>query len=250
MIKICGEITLWDTAKDYRILIAIKARELFLRTVETGSFRGNWNKRATIDEAKMMESDLQSLLYCYLEGKALANCEDVEKIEEKTNRIIEFLGGEEWNHQFMSKAPKEDREKTEENIAKVKFFLETMLGLRTRFNFGPINDPIIGIDVKVGEIMSVSKHPSADSLMICNVNVGDRALKIVTNDLNVKEGNTVGVSMLPPATFMGVVSEGMFLGMNGNILKDVQGELGGMPSGIPMESLNETKNMIENFLKP
>ena len=59
---------MWDTAKDYRILIAIKARELFLRTVETGSFRGNWNKRATIDEAKMMESDLQSLLYCYLEG--------------------------------------------------------------------------------------------------------------------------------------------------------------------------------------
>jgi hypothetical protein len=25
--------------------------------------------------------------------------------------------------------------------------------------------------------------------------------------------------------------------------------LGGMPSGIPMESLNETKNMIEAFLK-
>ena len=80
---------MWDTAKDYRILIAIKARELFLRTVETGSFRGNWNKRATIDEAKMMESDLQSLLYCYLEGPALANCEDVDKLEDKTHKIID-----------------------------------------------------------------------------------------------------------------------------------------------------------------
>ena len=33
---------MWDTAKDYRILIAMHARELFLRTVQTGSFRGNW----------------------------------------------------------------------------------------------------------------------------------------------------------------------------------------------------------------
>ena len=47
---------------------------------------------------------------------------------------------------------------------------------------------------------------------------------------------------------MEVVSEGMFLGMGGSILKDVQGELGNMPNGIPMESLNETKNMITNFL--
>lgn len=97
--------------------------------------------------------------------------------------------------------------------------------------------------------MSVSKHPDADALMICNVNVGSRALQVVTNDLNVKEGNHVGVSLLPPATFMGIVSEGMFLGVNGVILKDVNGDLGGMPSGIPMESLNETKNMIEAFLK-
>ena len=215
---------MWDTAKDYRILIAIKARELFLRTVETGSFRGNWNKRATIDEAKMMESDLQSLLYCYLEGPALANCEDVDKLEDKTHKIIEFLGGDGWNHTFKNNAP-------------------------NRFKFGAIDDPIIGIDVKVGEIMSVSKHPDADALMICNVNVGDRALQVVTNDLNVKEGNRVGVSLLPPATFMGIVSEGMFLGVNGVILKEVNGDLGGMPSGIPMESLNETKNMIEAFLK-
>ena len=239
---------MWDTAKDYRILIAMHARELFLRTVQTGSFRGNWNKKGSIEETKRMEPDLKSLLYCYLEGDTLANCEDVDKLEEKANRIIDFLGGEDWAHKFMNGAPKDEREKTEENIAKVRFFLDTILGLRNRFKFGPIDDPIIAIDVKVGEIMSVSKHPNADSLMICNVNLGKRALKVVTNDLTVKEGNRVGVSLLPPATFMEIVSEGMFLGMNGSILKDVQGELGQMPNGIPMESLNETKNMITNFL--
>ena len=72
--------------------------------------------------------------------------------------------------------------------------------------------------------------------------------EMLKNDLNVKEENRVGVSLLPPQSFMDTVSEGMFLGMNGSILKEVQGELGQMPNGIPMESLNETKNMITNFL--
>ncbi len=241
---------MWDTSKDYRILIAKESRELFLKTVQTGGFRGNWNKKASIDVGKQMEPDLQSLSYCYLEGENLANCEDVEKLEKKAKDIIKHLGGEDWNHKFINSAEKTDKEKTEENISKIRFFLDTILGLRRRFMYGPINDPIIGIDIKVGEIMSVSKHPNADSLMICNVNIGDRALKVVTNDLNVKEENKVGVSLLPPASFMEITSGGMFLGMNGNILKEVEGELGQMPKGIPMESLNETRNMIENFLKP
>ena len=34
-----------------------------------------------------------------------------------------------------------------------------------------------------------------------------------------------------------------------NILKEVEGELGEMPKGIPMDSLNETRNLVEAFLK-
>ena len=85
--------------------------------------------------------------------------------------------------------------------------------------------------------------------MLCNVNLGKRAITVVTNDMNVKDENKVGVSLLPPQSFSDIVSEGMFLGMNGNILKDVDGELGQMPKGIPMESLNETRNLVENYLK-
>ena len=66
--------------------------------------------------------------------------------------------------------------------------------------------------------------------------------------MNVKEENRVGVSLLPPQSFMDTVSEGMFLGMDGSILKEVDGELGGMPKGIPMESLNETRNLVEAYL--
>ena len=67
--------------------------------------------------------------------------------------------------------------------------------------------------------------------------------------VNVKDDNKVGVSLLPPQAFSDIVSEGMFLGMGEGILKDVDGELGAMPKGIPMESLNETRNLVENYLK-
>ncbi len=239
---------MWDTSKDYRILVANKSRENYLNLIPTASFRGNWNKKLAIETGKLMKSDFQSLMYSYLEGDDLVNSADVKSLQEKAEKIVECLGGEGWNKNFLNASPKEDREKTAENIAKVRFFIDTLLGLKDRLALGPINDPIIGIDIKVGEIMSVTKHPKADSLMICNVNLGKRAITVVTNDLNVKEGNRVGVSLLPPQTFMDTVSEGMFLGMEGSILKEVDGELGKMPKGIPIESLNETRNLVESYL--
>ncbi|MBR6927429.1 MAG: tRNA-binding protein, partial [Methanobrevibacter sp.] len=174
---------------------------------------------------------------------------DVAALKEKALKIIEYLGGDDWNKKFLSNAPKEDRQKTQENIAKVRFFLDTIIGLKDRLALGPINDPIMGVDIKVGGVMSVTSHPNNDKLMLCNVNLGKRAITVVTNDMNVKDNNKVGVSLLPPQSFSDIVSEGMFLGMDGSILKDVDGELGQMPKGIPMESLNETRNLVENYLK-
>lgn len=196
-----------------------------------------------------MNSDFQSLTYSYLEGDELVNSPDVASLKEKGEQIIEYLGGDDWNKKFLSNAPKEDKEKTQENIAKVRFFLDTIIGLKDRLALGPINDPIVGVDIKVGKVMSVTKHPQNDKLLICNVNLGKRAITVLTNDLNVKENNKVGVSLLPPQSFSDIVSEGMFLGMDGSILKDVDGELGQMPKGIPIESLNETRNLVENYLK-
>ena len=240
---------MWDTSKDYRILVANHAREQYLNIIQIASFRGNWNKKLAIETGKNMNSDFQSLSYSYLEEDNLVNSPDVKSIIEKGQKIIEALGGDGWNKSFITNAPKDDKEKTIENVAKVRFFIDSILGLKDRLALGPIDDPIIGIDIKVGEIMSVTKHPNADSLMICNVNLGKRAITVVTNDLNVKEGNNVGVSLLPPQSFMETTSEGMFLGIDGNILKDVDGDLGCMPKGIPIESLNETRNLIEAFLK-
>ncbi len=48
-------------------------------------------------------------------------------------------------------------------------------------------------DIIVGEILSIEKHPDADKLIVCQVNLGDRQLQIVTGAPNVKVGDKVPV---------------------------------------------------------
>ncbi len=240
---------MWDTSKDYRLLVAEKATELFLKTIEGAKFKGHWDKKKAIKLGKEMIPEIQAMRYSYIEPKELIETPQMKALKEKALGIIEALGGEDWHHKFISNASKDEREKVEEQVAKIRFFLNTILNLDKRLALGKINDPVIAVDIKVGEVMSVAKHPNADRLLVTNVNIGDRAITVVTNDLTVKEGNRVAVALLPPANFRGIVSEGMFLGAGEGVLKDVKGEIGGLPKGIPLEALNETRNLVEAFLK-
>ncbi|MEG1505244.1 MAG: phenylalanine--tRNA ligase subunit beta, partial [Lachnospiraceae bacterium] len=45
----------------------------------------------------------------------------------------------------------------------------------------------------VGQIEKIEKHPDADKLIICQVNVGNEKVQIVTGASNVKEGDKVPV---------------------------------------------------------
>ena len=47
--------------------------------------------------------------------------------------------------------------------------------------------------IVIGQIEKIEKHPDADKLIICQVNVGDRTIQIVTGAPNVKEGDKVPV---------------------------------------------------------
>ncbi|WP_087037573.1 tRNA-binding protein [Thermococcus litoralis] len=240
---------MWDTSKDYRLLVAEKAVELFLKTIEGAKFKGKWDKKRAVKLAKEMIPELQALRYSYLEPQELIDTPQMKELKEKALGIIEALGGEDWYIKFLELADRNEREKVEESIAKVRFFLNTILNLDKRLALGKINDPVIAVDIKVGEVMSAGKHPNADKLLVCNVNIGDRAVTVVTNDLTVKEGHRVAVALLPPANFRGITSEGMFLGAGEGVLKDVKGDIGGLPKGIPLEALKETRNLVEAFLK-
>jgi predicted RNA-binding protein with EMAP domain len=239
---------MWDTSNDYRLLICEKSVDLFLRTIEGANLKGRWNKRNVRQIAKDMIPEIQSMYYSYVEPADLAKMPQIESLKEKADKIIENLGGEKWYSHFLDMVNKEEKVKLEEAIAKIRFFLDTILNVDKRLALGPIDDPIVAIDIKVGEVVSAGEHPNADSLLVCNVNI-KRVITVVTNDLAVTEANKVAVAMLPPTSFMGITSEGMFLGTGNRVLKDVKGDVGEMPKGIPLEALNTTRNFVETFLK-
>jgi predicted RNA-binding protein with EMAP domain len=239
---------MWDTSKDYRLIVAQKSVELFLRTIEGANLRGKWNKKKAVTSARNMIPEIQSLYYSYLNPAELAQSPQLNLLEKGCLDIIDALGGDNWHHQFMELVGRVEKEKLEEAIAKIKFFTNTISGLRRRLELGEINDPIIGIDILTGLVSSVGKHTRSDKLLVCNVNIG-RAITVITNDLTVKDGNKVAIAMLPPAVFLGITSEGMFLGGDQGVLKEVTGELGGLPHGIPLEALNESRNFVESFIK-
>ena len=240
---------MWDTSKDYRLLVAEKSVDFFLRTLDGANLKGRWNKKNVVQNARNMVPEIQSLYYSYVEPADMAQMPQITSIKKKAADIMENLGGNDWYKHFLDLVSKDEKAKLEEAIAKMRFFLNIILNIDKRLALGPIDDPIVAIDIKVGEIVSVAGHPSADSLLVCNVNIKERAITVVTNDISVKESNRVAVAMLPPTSFMGITSEGMFLGAGEGVLKDVQGETGGMPKGIPLEALNEARNFVETFLK-
>ncbi len=50
-------------------------------------------------------------------------------------------------------------------------------------------------NIVVGEVLSMKKHENSDHMFVCQVNVGDKTLQIVTGAQNVKEGNLVPVAL-------------------------------------------------------
>ena len=75
-------------------------------------------------------------------------------------------------------------------------------------------------DVVVGKILKIEKHPQADRLVVCQVDIGDKTTQIITAATNVFEGEVVPVSLpgadlvngvkIQPTKRRGVESNGMF----------------------------------------
>jgi len=96
-------------------------------------------------------------------------------------------------------------------------------------------------DVYVGKILKIERHPAADKLVVCQVDVGEKRVQIITSATNVFEGAMVPVSLegadlvngvkIKPTNFRGVKSDGMFcsgeeLGVDENYIE------GGSVNGI------------------
>lgn len=89
--------------------------------------------------------------------------------------------------------------------------------------------------IVVGQILKIEKHPDADKLIVCQVNIGSRTIQIVTGAPNVKEGDKVPVVLDGGKVAGG--HDGGPLPENGIQIK--AGQLRGVPSEGMMCSIEE-----------
>ena len=88
--------------------------------------------------------------------------------------------------------------------------------------------------IVIGQIEKIEKHPDADKLIICQVNIGSETIQIVTGAPNVKEGDKV-----PVVLDGGRVAGGHDGKMTPGGIKIKAGKLRGVPSNGMMCSIEE-----------
>ena len=100
--------------------------------------------------------------------------------------------------------------------------------------------PSEGLDkIVVGKIEKIEKHPDADKLVVCSVNVCDEVLQIVTGAPNVFEGAIVPVALHGSTVAGGVkIKKGKLRGVESNGMLCSLEELGFENSVIPKEARN------------
>ena len=97
--------------------------------------------------------------------------------------------------------------------------------------------------IVVGEILKIERHPDADKLIVCQVNIGSEVIQIVTGAPNVKEGDKVPVVLDGGKVAGG--HDGGPLPEDG--IKIKAGKLRGVPSNGMMCSIEELGSTREMY---
>lgn len=97
--------------------------------------------------------------------------------------------------------------------------------------------------IVIGRIEKIEKHPDADKLIVCQVNIGAETIQIVTGAQNVKEGDKVPVVLDGGKVAGG--HDGGPLPENGIVIK--AGKLRGVPSNGMMCSIEELGSSREMY---
>ena len=102
--------------------------------------------------------------------------------------------------------------------------------------------------IVVGKIEKIEKHPDADKLVVCSINIGDEIIQIVTGAKNVFEGAVVPVALSGSHIAGGVkIKKGKLRGVESNGMLCSLGELGLDVSVIPKESRDGIYIFKEEF---
>ena len=217
-----------DTANDPRILMGEKCSENIKNLLSNLKHVS----KKTMEIMDDVKRKIMEIKYSYGEMDDLANY--FTSLKNDMRNLVEILGGNDWSRKLK------DKNVDEEKISHIKFCLNIIYNLDSRLRLK--NDVAYAVDIRIGEVESVIKHPNAEKLKMCNVNVG-KMLTVITNLGDVKVGDKLAVALLPPAKLRGIVSEGMFLSSQ---KKD--GNIGELPK-LNSEEINAVRKEVMKYLR-
>ncbi len=192
-----------DTRSDYRILVAEHALGLLENVVRSHGVPGvvEWRRlEQLVEEAKRQ---LMSIKYSFLPPRMLAEHESTRRLQELSKEIARLLLP--WDKIRTMSLDKRARM----NIARAKYAIRMLYGLPYRLVLGDENDPLYAVDIECVKVLSVSKHPGAESLYITRAQ-GVLTYTIITNIEGIRKGEVRAAAILPPVELRGEISEAMY----------------------------------------
>lgn len=224
-----------DTGNDPRLAILDRALQDARRNVETGRLRAQFKKAAALEALATGHAALMVLRYAYQPAAELVEMDEFGNLTASADALEDALGGP-----GVEERIKEDALA----VAQVAWLTDNLRSLEQRLAL-PGEGLELAVDARAGRVVSASKHPNAENLVLCRVAAG-RPLRVVTNDASVRADETVGVALLPPVELRGIVSQGMFLGAGEGILRGVAPDAHDRPD-VPPEAWAETRGLVAQY---
>ncbi|MGQ4891799.1 MAG: hypothetical protein ACP6IP_04830 [Candidatus Njordarchaeia archaeon] len=222
----------FDTGNDPRLKFAEKYTEEVLKIVKSSKIPGV--KR---DELNNLMENIHRLVkqirWSYLPKKDLVENEAFQELQKKIEKLSGLLKG----------AEKEFEQKQEMLSKVLNFMIENLRNLGRRLIEYP-DEQVSAVDYYYVKVISKEKHPKADKLYVTYVTNGEKNFRVVTNDATIKPKEIVPLAHLPPKDFMGIISEGMFIGGNGIRAEKDESLIGKRPELTDKEKKNVLKEIF------
>jgi len=192
-----------DTRRDYRLLVAEHAVQLLEQIVRAKRLPAplDWHRAGElVREARGL---VKRLRFSFIPPTMLARSEDALRLRDAARGIARVLLDKRWLDEMRSN-PRARRP-----LAEAKYAIRVLYGLPARLALGDENDPLYAVDIECVTVSSVEKHPQAKNLYVTHAR-GRLGYTIVTNLQDVRRGDLRAAAILPPAEFIGVISEAMY----------------------------------------
>lgn len=225
-----------DTGNDPRFRVLEAALDTLTANLQQGRLKAPIPRRKALDAVEAAHRALPALRYSYLDADGIRALPAFADLLASADELEAILGGPGFRTAIREDALA---------VAEAGFALDQIRSLGARLDLPEGYEA--AVEAAAGRVVSVSPLPDAPQLHVTHV-VAGRPLTVVTNDPTVGKDDHVGVALLPPRRFHGLVSDAMFLGVGGGVLRGIEEGPGGRPV-VPDEAWKAARGILGAYLE-